>query len=73
LYCDLLKRLNLSRCKNITYDGIRYIFYYCKKLIYLSIYKYEKIRSDHFNNEICKYLQYIYIDNMDPVNLHKIK
>lgn len=73
LYCDLLKKLNLSRCKNISYKGIRYIFYYCKNLIYLSIYKYEKIRSHHFNNKICKYLQYVYIDNMDPVKLHKIK
>lgn len=73
LFCDLLKKFNLSKCKNISYDGIRYIFYYCKNLMYLSIPKYNQIRSNHFNNEICKYLEYIYIDNMDPVKLNKIK
>ena len=73
VYCDNLKRFNLSRCCNITIDGIRSIFYYCKYLQFLSLYKYKNIRRYHFNNKVCKYLEVVYIDNMEPVQLCKIK
>lgn len=73
LYCDLLEIINLSKCSNITYDGVRYIFNYCKNLRYVSLYKYKNIRKYHFTNKVCKYLENVYIDNMEPVKLCKIK